>query len=80
MDTINWEAQATLHRLEQMQSEPRPSPKYLEGKDGPFAKLIREVMGIRPPDRQRYSIMVGDKVYDAAAIEALHAQANFPST
>jgi hypothetical protein len=78
MVTINWNAQADLHRIEQMQSEPRLSPKYLKGRDGTFASLIKEVMAERAPDRQLYSIMVGDTVYDAAAIEVLYERTDFP--
>jgi hypothetical protein len=78
MDKIDWNAQADLHRIEQMQSEPGLSPKYLEGRDGTLASLIREVMAVRVPDRQLYSTMVGDTVYDAAAIEALYERTDFP--
>jgi hypothetical protein len=76
MVTINWNAQAQLYRIEQMQGEPGLSPKYL--KDGTFAVLIKEVMAKRAPDRQLYSIIVGDTVYDAAAIEAQYEQTDFP--
>jgi hypothetical protein len=76
MVTINWNAQASSHRIEQMQSEPGLSPKHL--RDGTLAPLIKEVMAKRSPDRQQYSIMVGDTVYDAAAIEALYERTDFP--
>jgi hypothetical protein len=78
MVPTDWNALADLHRLEQMQSEPRHSPRYLEGRDGTLASLVNQVMAKNIADRQRYSIMVGEKVFNAAAIEALFKQDDFP--
>jgi hypothetical protein len=67
---IDWDADADLHVLAQMQTEPRKSPKYL--KTGKLVTLVKELMEKRPADRQAYSITVGDEEYDAAAIEDLY--------
>ena len=68
----DWDADADLHVLAQMQTEPRMSPKYV--KTEKLAALVDEVMEKRPVDRQAYSITQGDEVYDAAAIEDLHRE------
>jgi hypothetical protein len=68
----DWDADAELHMLARMQTEPRKSPKYV--KSGKLKTLVKEVMAKRPPDRGAYSITVGSKVYDAAAIEELSEQ------
>ena len=71
----NLNAKAELHRLEQMQSEPRISPKYL--RDSTLVSLVNEVMAMRPIDRHLYSITVGKKVYEAGAIEELYRSSSF---
>lgn len=50
----DWNAKAELHRLEPMESEPRLSPKYLQGRDASFVALVNEVMKMpRAADQQR---------------------------
>jgi hypothetical protein len=68
----DWDAKAELHMLTQMQTEPRMSPMYLE--TDKLKTLIEHVMQKRTADRKLYSITVGEKVYDTAAIEALASQ------
>jgi hypothetical protein len=63
---IDWDADADLHVLAQMQTEPRKSPKYL--KTGKLVTLVKEVMEKRPADRQAYSITVGDEDYGFNAV------------
>lgn len=74
-----WQAKASLHRLEAMKSEPRISPKYLQGRDACFVALIKEVMALpRAPDRQQYSIMVGENIYEYDCIEETYRLPDFP--
>jgi hypothetical protein len=68
----DWDADADLHVLAQMQTDRRMSPKYV--KTSKLAALVDEVMGKRPVDRQAYSITQGDEAYDAAEIEDLHRE------
>jgi hypothetical protein len=68
----NWDADAELHVLAQMQTEQRMSPRYV--KSGKFKALVTEVMAKRPADRRAYSITVRDKVFNADAIEDLSEQ------
>ena len=58
----DWDAGATLHQWTKYKGE------------GKLGALVNQVMGKRLPDRQGYSIMVGDTIYDAAAIEKLSEQ------
>ena len=50
----DWDADADLHVLAQMQTEPRMSPKYI--KTGKLAAFVDEVMEKRSANRRAYSI------------------------
>ena len=77
----NWNDKAELHRLEPMESEPRLSPKYLQGRDASFVALVKEVMEMpRAADRQQYSIMVGEDIYLYAQIEEIYNLPDFPKS
>jgi hypothetical protein len=53
--------------------------KLRQGQDGTFAALVRLVMLKRDADRVRYSIMVGERVYNIAEIEEIHKRPDFPA-
>jgi hypothetical protein len=63
-----WNTEALLHK----------NGQYLQGRDQPFVELIREIMRMRPPDAQFYSIMVGDEIFRYTQIEDIHNQPEFP--
>jgi len=68
MSLPDWNAQASLHRDGQL----------LQGRDRAFSDLVREVMRMRLPDAQYYSIMVGDLIFRYTEIKDIHNQPEFP--
>jgi hypothetical protein len=63
-------ARADLFVVDWSPSESRYLDRWI--KNGPAWPLIREVMRTRAVERRRYSIVIGERMYNSAEIEALY--------